>query len=141
MILMAGATSRADTTGGTSAPLSGEAGAPATGGSQPPGAAAPLDGALVARITALPTELATWYGPGFFGKRTACGIVLRRSTQGVAHRKLPCGTPVTLYYAGHLKTVPVVDRGPFSRRVRWDITQATARDLGIRRTSHIRALH
>jgi rare lipoprotein A len=133
MILLASATSRADTTGGSTVPQ------PVTGGTN---AADPaLAGPDAARIAALPPQLATWYGPGFYGKRTACGIVLRRSTQGVAHKKLPCGTPVTFYYQGRLRTVPVIDRGPFARRVTWDLTRATAQDLGIRRTSRVRALH
>ena len=36
-----------------------------------------------------------WYGPGFYGKRTACGYALTQSIVGVAHRTLPCGTKVT----------------------------------------------
>ena len=40
-------------------------------------------------------KAATWYGPGFWGKSTACGTVLTPTTIGVAHRKLPCGTTVT----------------------------------------------
>src|SRR5947209_2296470 len=41
-------------------------------------------------------SLATLYGPGFYGRRTACGVVLRRSTIGLANRTLPCGTPVAI---------------------------------------------
>jgi rare lipoprotein A (peptidoglycan hydrolase) len=67
--------------------------------------------------------------------------VLRRSTQGVAHRRLPCGTQVTIYYRGRLKQVEVIDRGPYGGHADWDLTQATARDLGIRRTSRIHVLH
>ena len=44
--------------------------------------------------------LATWYGPGFFGHRTACGTVLTHATLGVAHKRLPCGTKVALRYRG-----------------------------------------
>ena len=43
---------------------------------------------------------ATWYGPGFWGKRTACGTVLQPTVIGVAHRKLPCGTQVTFSHDG-----------------------------------------
>jgi rare lipoprotein A (peptidoglycan hydrolase) len=82
---------------------------------------------------------ATWYGPGFYGRRTACGILLRHSTQGVAHRRLPCGTRVTFTFGGHSRTVPVIDRGPFARGVDWDLTQATARALGLDRTASVRA--
>ena len=37
----------------------------------------------------------SWYGPGFYGKRTACGLALTTTLIGVAHRSLPCGTKVT----------------------------------------------
>lgn len=59
-------------------------------------------------------QLTTWYGPGFFGRRTACGQTLRRSTWGVAHRTLPCGTLVTLSRGAKRVSVRVIDRGPFS---------------------------
>ncbi len=141
MILLAGATSRADTTGGATVPSgSGADGQQLTGGSDAPGKQEPSDGELEAKAARMPAQIATWYGPGFFGRRTACGKVLRRSTQGVAHRRLPCGTQVTIYYRGRLKTVAVIDRGPYARRASWDLTQATARDLGIRRTSRVHVL-
>ena len=33
--------------------------------------------------------IATWYGPGFFGQRMACGHTLHRNTLGVANKTLP----------------------------------------------------
>jgi rare lipoprotein A (peptidoglycan hydrolase) len=59
-------------------------------------------------------QVATWYGPGFFGQGTACGQTLTASTWGIAHRTLPCGTLVTLSHRGRKVTVRVIDRGPFS---------------------------
>jgi rare lipoprotein A len=41
-------------------------------------------------------SIATNYGPGFYGSRTACGQKLAPTTLGTAHRTLPCGTPVAL---------------------------------------------
>jgi rare lipoprotein A (peptidoglycan hydrolase) len=73
---------------------------------------------------------ATWYGPGFYGRRTACGRVLRRDTIGVAHRRLPCGTPVTFAYRGRWVRAKVVDRGPYRRGYAWDLTRRTAKRLG-----------
>jgi hypothetical protein len=84
---------------------------------------------------------ATWYGPGLYGNRTACGAKLRRSTLGVAHKTLPCGTPVTFYRGGRFVTVKVIDRGPFRRGVQWDLTAAAARALGMASTSRLRAIH
>lgn len=73
---------------------------------------------------------ATWYGPGFFGRRTACGQRLRKATRGVAHRTLPCGSVVEITYGGRTVQAQVIDRGPFRAGVHYDLTQATARDLG-----------
>jgi rare lipoprotein A (peptidoglycan hydrolase) len=66
---------------------------------------------------------------------------LRRGTLGVAHKSLPCGTPVTFYKGGRFVTVPVIDRGPFHRGVAWDLTAATARKLGMASTSRLRSIH
>ncbi|MEX2108738.1 MAG: septal ring lytic transglycosylase RlpA family protein [Solirubrobacterales bacterium] len=73
---------------------------------------------------------ATWYGPGLYGNNTACGQVLRPSTTGVAHRKLPCGTVVRFTYRGRQVVTRVIDRGPYSEGNDWDLTQAVARALG-----------
>jgi rare lipoprotein A (peptidoglycan hydrolase) len=75
-------------------------------------------------------SLASWYGPGLYGNRTACGLILRASTHGVAHRSLACGTLITFSYRGLSITVPVIDRGPFIGSRVWDLTEATARALG-----------
>jgi peptidoglycan hydrolase-like protein with peptidoglycan-binding domain len=89
----------------------------------------------------MPVRTATWYGPGFYGRRTACGERLGPGTLGVAHRRLPCGTPVTFYRAGRFVTVPVIDRGPWRRGVSWDLTAAAARRLGLAATARLRSLH
>lgn len=73
---------------------------------------------------------ATWYGPGFFNRKTACGQRLRKGTRGVAHRTLPCGSVVEVTYGGKTVQAQVIDRGPFRKGVHYDLTQATARDLG-----------
>jgi rare lipoprotein A len=82
---------------------------------------------------------ATWYGPGLYGNRMACGAKLTHRTLGVAHKSLPCGTRVALRYQGHTIVVPVIDRGPYSRGVSYDLTEATAQKLGMRQTSRVAA--
>jgi rare lipoprotein A len=82
-------------------------------------------------------QTATWYGPGFYGKSTACGVMLAEDTLGVAHRSLPCGTPVFVSYGGRGIVVPVIDRGPYSKTAQWDLTGATARAIGMTQTSRI----
>lgn len=66
----------------------------------------------------------SWYGPGFYGNRTACGVVLTTSVIGVANRTLPCGTLVTFKNPanGRVVTAPVIDRGPYVSGRQWDLT-------------------
>jgi rare lipoprotein A (peptidoglycan hydrolase) len=75
-------------------------------------------------------KAATWYGPGFWGKSTACGVTLTPTTLGVAHRKLPCGTQVTFSYGTSSVTATVIDRGPFHKGYAWDLTKKVAKRLG-----------
>jgi hypothetical protein len=79
------------------------------------------------RVTVYPSAIATWYGPrGGRAEQTACGVTLTKTTLGVAHRTLPCGTRVELYYGGRMITVPVIDRGPYANNASWDLTIATS---------------
>lgn len=66
----------------------------------------------------------SWYGPGFYGRRTACGQALTEDLVGVAHRTLPCGTRITFRNPanGRVVTMPVVDRGPYVDGRQWDLT-------------------
>jgi Lytic transglycolase/Putative peptidoglycan binding domain len=82
---------------------------------------------------------ASWYGPGFRRSESACGKVLKRSTIGVAHKRLPCGTRVTFNKGGRWLRTKVVDRGPYMRGVSWDLTQAAAEALGMEHTASVRA--
>ena len=82
---------------------------------------------------------ATWYGPGLYGNRMACGGELTRSTWGVAHKTLPCGKKVAIAHGGRIVIAPVVDRGPFVKGVSYDLTEKTARAVRMLETSEIRA--
>jgi rare lipoprotein A len=82
---------------------------------------------------------ASWYGPGFYGRRTACGRTMSGSIKGVAHKSLPCGTKVTLRYRGRTATVPVIDRGPYVGNRVYDLTVATKRKLRFGSTGNVLA--
>ena len=86
-------------------------------------------------------RMATYYGPGLYGRRTACGMRLTTRLVGVAHRRLPCGSAVTVFYGGRFATLRVVDRGPFTSGVTFDLTAAAARRLGMRATARVRAVY
>ena len=90
-------------------------------------------------VTLYRRSIATLYGPGFYGQKTACGVILRRRTIGVANRTLKCGTEVQVYYNGQVLTVPVIDRGPYAHYANWDLTMATGRALGMQDTAMIGA--
>jgi hypothetical protein len=72
---------------------------------------------------------ASWYGPGLYGNKTACGQTLRPNTLGVAHRSLPCGTAVKFVYDGSAIVTQVIDRGPFIKGRAWDLTAAVSEAL------------
>jgi rare lipoprotein A len=105
-------------------------------------AAATGDSATTPAVTVFiyRSSIATEYGPGFYGHRTACGRVLKRQTVGVANRRLPCGSPVSIYYRGRTIVVPVIDRGPYANNANWDLTMATGKALGMDGTARIGAL-
>lgn len=87
-------------------------------------------------------QKASWYGPGFYGNRTACGQTLRKDTVGVAHRTLPCGTKVVFAYGGRFVRTRVIDRGPFVKRNYerdWDLTGALAERLRFEGVDTVRA--
>jgi rare lipoprotein A len=104
------------------------------------GAAAPT-GSTPTSSTPTPsihsTGIATWFGPGFYGKQTACGQTLTPGVVGVANRTLACGTLVKVTYRGHSLTVPVLDRGPYAHGADWDLTAGAAQALGITETVRI----
>jgi hypothetical protein len=91
----------------------------------------------VATVLVYGQVLATWYGPGFYGRHTACGEVLTRHLLGVADRTLPCGSPVSLTFNGIQVTVPVIDRGPFTSGITLDLSHALAQELGMTTSEQI----
>ena len=90
-----------------------------------PAHAAPAAVAPAPAAAAGITVIASWYGPGFYGNRTACGQLYTPQIVGVAHRTLPCGTMLELEFRGRVVTVPVIDRGPFIAGRTLDLSNAT----------------
>jgi rare lipoprotein A len=91
-------------------------------------------------ITLFRPARATWYGPGFYGNRTACGQTMSRTLVGVAHKTLKCGTRVEFLYRGRTLVAPVVDRGPYANGASWDLTSAAAERLGFSGVDTVGAL-
>ncbi len=77
---------------------------------------------------------ASWYGPGFNGKRAASGQIFNQNAMTAAHRSLPFGTKlrVTDQRTGNEVVVTINDRGPFHGRRIIDLSAAAASKLGFR---------
>ncbi|MEB3354874.1 MAG: septal ring lytic transglycosylase RlpA family protein [Cyanobacteriota bacterium] len=85
------------------------------------------------RAVLIGTGQASWYGPGFYGNRTANGEVFRPGTMTAAHRTLPFGTRVrvTNLNNGRVAVVRINDRGPFHGNRVIDLGHGAARELGV----------
>ncbi len=77
---------------------------------------------------------ASWYGPGFHGRKTASGERFNQHDLTAAHRKLPLGTKATVINLDNGKTVEVKinDRGPYVRGRIIDLSKAAAERLGMK---------
>ena len=64
---------------------------------------------LTGHITVYKPIVATWFGPGFYGNRMACGPVLTKHNIAVAHPSLPCGSRVELFANGRVLKTTVQD--------------------------------
>lgn len=75
--------------------------------------------------------LASWYGPGFHGRKTASGKRYDQHDLTCAHRTLPFGTrlKITNLANGQELIVTVNDRGPFVRRRIVDVSHEVASQL------------
>lgn len=77
--------------------------------------------------------LASWYGPGFHGNRSASGEIFNQNALTAAHPSLPFGTQVrvTNVNNGQSVVVRINDRGPYSGRRVIDLSAAAARAVGL----------
>jgi rare lipoprotein A len=76
--------------------------------------------------------VASWYGPGFHGKRTANGEKFNKNALTAAHNTLPLDSKVRVVNiaTGKEVTVRINDRGPrYGRSI--DLSEAAARVLGM----------
>lgn len=78
--------------------------------------------------------LASWYGPGFIGQRTASGEVYRRNDLTAASRNLPLGSRVrvTNLESGRSVVVRINDRGPYVRGRGIDLSERAAQRIGLK---------
>ncbi|MFZ1803558.1 MAG: septal ring lytic transglycosylase RlpA family protein [Nitrospira sp.] len=77
--------------------------------------------------------MASWYGPGFHGNKTANGERYDMYKLTAAHRTLPLGSVAVVHSltSGRQATVRINDRGPFARGRVLDLSLAGAQALGM----------
>jgi rare lipoprotein A len=101
--------------------------------SQPAAIASTTGGQPVRLLGGPQLGKASYYGPGFTGRRMANGRRFDPRSASVAHRTLPFGTKVLVTHLGNGRsaTATVEDRGPFVRGRIVDLSPRLAEHLGM----------
>ncbi len=83
----------------------------------------------------LGTMKASWYGPGFHGRKTANGEKFDQMSYTAAHKTLRFGTllKITNPKNGKSIVVRINDRGPYIEGRELDLSKAAAHELGLMR--------
>ncbi len=98
-----------------------------------------MDAPLVANLS-LPAKPfktwvgnASWYGPGFNGRRTANGERFDSEALTAAHPHLPFGSIVRVVNTrnGKFEVVRINDRGPYQEGREIDVSYRVARKIGL----------
>lgn len=112
-------------------PAPGFAEQPAPGWSFGDAFRAPAVAARPARV--IHAGVASWYGPGFHGRKTASGERFNQNDLTAAHRTLPFGTRVKVVdeRTGRSVVVRINDRGPFAHGRVIDLSKAASQALGM----------
>jgi rare lipoprotein A (peptidoglycan hydrolase) len=84
------------------------------------------------------TALAAPYTPTSRTQKSACGVLIRPSTAGVAHPVLPCGAKIYIEFGGKQVLTQVIDHGHTAPGRTFDVTQALAKLLGLDGSQTIR---
>ena len=83
--------------------------------------------------------MASWYGPGFHGKKTASGQVFNTHKYTAAHKHLKFGTKVKVTNLTNNKIVfvTITDRGPYIRNRIIDLSKAAKTAIGMVGTTKV----
>ena len=85
--------------------------------------------------------VASWYGKGFHGRKTASGVRFDQDAMMAAHKTLPFGTILRVTNLSNHRScyVEVTDRGPYIKGREVDLSRAAARELGFTNagTAHV----
>lgn len=80
--------------------------------------------------------IASWYGPKFYGRKTASGERFTKHAFTCAHKTLPFGTRLEVTNLYNNKSVEVIvnDRGPYIGRRVIDLSYAAAKEIDLLKT-------
>lgn len=94
---------------------------------------APLATRPTPKLGTTASGTASWYGPGYHGKRTACGEKFDQDALTAAHGSWPCGTKVrvTLLSTGKSAVVVINDLFPNHKGRLIDVSRGAARAIGL----------
>ncbi len=83
------------------------------------------------KIGTVETGVASWYGPGYQGKKTASGEIYDMDQFTAAHKRLPFGAWVRVNNLDNGKStqVRINDRGPFVHNRVIDLSRSAARAI------------
>ncbi|HMO30263.1 septal ring lytic transglycosylase RlpA family protein [Enterovirga sp.] len=86
--------------------------------------------------------IASWYGPGFHGRKTASGERFDQNDLTAAHRTLPFGTRVRVVdeKTGRSVIVRINDRGPFAHGRVIDLSKGAAQALGVNGLTRVKVV-
>jgi peptidoglycan lytic transglycosylase len=98
-----------------------------------------MEAPLVAHLSDPPKPIktwvgnASWYGPGFNGRKTANGEIFNTEALTAAHPNLPFGSLVRVVNPrnGKFELVRINDRGPYQEGREIDVSYRVARKLGL----------
>ena len=98
----------------------------------------PQKGKKTAPIGKVMKGQASYYGPGFDGKKTASGEIFNQNAMTCAHKTLPFGTKLRVVRddTGASVEVRVNDRDPFVRDRIIDLSAAAGKKLGLDKVGH-----
>lgn len=84
--------------------------------------------------------IASWYGPGFHGRKTANGEKFSTHEMTAAHKTLPFNTyvKVTNLENGKSTIVRINDRGPYSKGRIIDLSYAAKEEIGMGGLAHVK---
>lgn len=95
--------------------------------------------AFLSTSTLAQTGVASWYGPGFQGRKTASGERFDTHSMMAAHKTLPFGTKVRVTNKANGKSaiVTIKDRGPFVAGRVIDLSHAAKNAIGMGGTAKV----